>query len=375
MLETAHCPCDAPGAADRLAAELGLDPGDLVVLFVSPLADAGRLAREAATAFAGVTVIGCTTAGEIDGAGYAAREIVAVGFRQAHFVCDTVLIPELRNFDTHDLAYRVLRSRADLERRAPDWTTEFAFTLVDGLSLAEDMLMGALAMTMGPVPIFGGSAGDDAEYHQAFILYEGKALSDAAVLTLVRTRCRVKVFTLDHLSPTDAQMVVTGADPAARLVYEINAEPAGREYARILKKDPEQLDSMTFAAHPLLVRIGEQHHVRSIQRVNEAGHLVFHSAIDEGVVLTLAKAEPIVEHLERELGRLAEPTPPASILGFDCMLRRIEAEQSQEVGALSRVLARHGVVGFNTYGEQFHATHVNQTLTGAALYLPDDDTR
>nr|WP_236638335.1 FIST N-terminal domain-containing protein [Mangrovicoccus ximenensis] len=343
------------------------------MLFASPLADVPRLAREAAEVFPGITVIGCTTAGEITGAGYASREIVAIGFPRSLFVCDTILVRNLREVDNHDLSYRVLRARAELERREPGWQTEFAFTLIDGLSLAEDMLMGALAMTMGPVPIFGGSAGDDVAFTRAFVLHEGELLTDAAVVTLVRTRCRVKVFTLDHLSPTEAQMVVTGADPARRLVTEINAEPAGREYARILQKDPAQLDSMTFAAHPLLVRIGDTHHVRSIQRVNEDGHLVFHSAIAEGVVLTLARPEPIVAHLERELGRLAEGGAPASILGFDCMLRRIEAEQTQEVGALSRVLARHGVVGFNTYGEQFHATHVNQTLTGAAIYPPETE--
>nr|WP_256368226.1 FIST N-terminal domain-containing protein [Mangrovicoccus sp. HB161399] len=345
----------------------------MVALFVSPVAEVAKIAAEAMRVFPGITVIGCTTAGEITGAGYASREIMALGFRQSLFACDTILVRNLHEVDNHDLSYRVLRARSDLERRAPGWTTEFAFTLIDGLSLAEDMLMGALAMTMGPVPIFGGSAGDDAAFTRAFILHEGEALTDAAVLTLVRTPCRVKIFTLDHLSPTDAQMVVTGADPARRLVTEINAEPAGREYARILRKDPEQLDSMTFAAHPLLVRIGDTHHVRSIQRVDEEGNLVFHSAIAEGVVLTLAQAEPIVAHLERELGRLSEGGAPASILGFDCMLRRIEAEQTQEVGALSRVLARHGVVGFNTYGEQFHATHVNQTLTGAAIYPPDTE--
>ena len=38
---------------------------------------------------------------------------------------------------------------------------------------------------------------------------------------------------------------------------------------------------------------------------------------------------------------------------------------------MSEVLVRHGVVGFNTYGEQFGGMHVNQTFTGAAIYAPD----
>ncbi|MEM8555155.1 MAG: FIST N-terminal domain-containing protein [Pseudomonadota bacterium] len=354
-----------------MADQLRAKPDDLVALFVSPLADTYRIARQAAQAFPGVTVVGCTTAGEITHEGYSTGEIVAVCFPAGLFAHETFLIEDLRQMDPHVLAYRTLQARANLERRAPNWDTEFAFSLIDGLSLAEDHFMGALAQTMGPVPLFGGSAGDDIDFHQAFVLFDGQAHANAAVLTLVRTACRVQVFKLDHLLPTGAQMVVTGADPAARVVHEINAEPAGREYARILRKDPNQLSPMTFAAHPLLVRIGDQHHVRAIQRVTDDGKLVFFSAIDEGVVLSLAEALPIVDHLENALNDLARPSQPSHILAFDCILRRIEAEQRQSAGQMSNILARHNVIGFNTFGEQYHGTHVNQTMTGAAIYPPD----
>jgi len=96
--------------------------------------------------------------------------------------------------------------------------------------------------------------------------------------------------------------------------------------------------------------------------------LVFFSAIDEGVVLTLAEATPMAAHLQQELSALADPEAPDAILAFDCFLRRVEAEQRQLSSAISDVLARHRVVGFNTYGEHFNAMHVNQTMTGLAVY-------
>ena len=37
---------------------------------------------------------------------------------------------------------------------------------------------------------------------------------------------------------------------------------------------------------------------------------------------------------------------------------------------MSKMLARHHVLGFNTYGEQFNMLHVNQTFTGVAIYPP-----
>ena len=47
---------------------------------------------------------------------------------------------------------------------------------------------------------------------------------------------------------------------------------------------------MVFATHPLLVRLGGAEHVRSIQKANPDGSLTFYSAIDEGLVLTLARS-------------------------------------------------------------------------------------
>jgi hypothetical protein len=166
-------------------------------------------------------------------------------------------------------------------------------------------------------------------------------------------------------------MVVTQADPARRIVRQINAEPAAQEYARILGKDPAQLTSFTFAAHPVVVRIGGKHHVRAIQRVGENGDLIFFSAIDEGLVLTLAEPMDMVGHLDRELSRLSEGGAPAAILACDCILRRMEAEEKQKTGAISALLRAHRVVGFSTYGEQLNGMHVNQTMTGVAIYPPE----
>jgi hypothetical protein len=48
-------------------------------------------------------------------------------------------------------------------------------------------------------------------------------------------------------------------------------------------------------------------------------------------------------------------------------LNRIDAEQRQISRAVSELYGRHRVIGFNTYGEQYHALHVNQTFSGLAI--------
>ena len=70
------------------------------------------------------------------------------------------------------------------------------------------------------------SAGDDLKFEQTWVLHDGRFHTDAAVLVLVDTVRRFTVFRTEHFVSSDRKMVVTEADPARRIVTEINAEPA-----------------------------------------------------------------------------------------------------------------------------------------------------
>ncbi|MEM1302580.1 MAG: FIST C-terminal domain-containing protein, partial [Pseudomonadota bacterium] len=233
-----------------------------------------------------------------------------------------------------------------------------------------DTLAHALAPSMGNFKLFGGSAGDGMRFKETLVGAKKRVLRNAAVLTLVATQCDIKTFSLDHMQPSQRRMVVTGADPARRIVSEINAEPAAAEYARLVGKTPEQLDEMTFAAHPLVVRLGNDHHVRSIQKVTDDGALLFLSAIDEGMVLSVANAMHLPTHLDQSLSKLARGRAAPDILACDCALRRIETEQNGTTDTVNQILQKHRVLGFSTYGEQIGPMHVNHTMTGVAIFPP-----
>ena len=369
-LRVAEIAWDVPDPLNAIRAQLGPGPFSLVCLFASPDADFPALSRAAPACFGGADVLACTTAGELGKDGYETGQIVAVAFPSDLFSVESFAIDGLDRLDAQAVTDELIQRRLGLSRRARDMTSEFAFLMVDGLSLGEEALTAALAAGLGPMPLFGGSSGDGTAFRATWLARNGDIRQNAALLALVRSHCPVRVFSLDHLEPTETRMVVTAADPAQRLVQEINAEPAAQEYARLLGKDPLQLSPFIFAAHPVVVRVGETHHVRAIQRVTDDGHLIFFSAINEGMVLTLARHNDMVSHLEDSLSHLARHGAPEQILACDCILRRIEAEQTQASRAVSAVLARHNVVGFSTYGEQIGALHVNQTLTGVAIYPP-----
>jgi hypothetical protein len=344
----------------------------LVIFFASPSYDRARLAEAIHAEMPGVEVVGCTTAGEITSEGYRENTLAGVSFGRADYRASVRLVLDLDRFRIEAGSMMVQELLGDLgigpltARSFPHQV--FGMLLIDGLSRQEEVIVSAISRFLDPVPLFGGSAGDGLDFGKTWVYAKGAFHTNAAVLALIETSHPFSVFKLDHFHPTDKKMVVTEADPVRRLVTEINAEPAAPAYAKMVGIDARDLNPMTFAAYPVVVRVGGEYHVRSIQKVEEDGSLRFYCGIDEGLVLTVAHGDDIAKNLDRVLTKLAADLGSVDlILGFDCILRRLEAEQKQKSLEVSQVLKRHGVVGFNTYGEQYRSMHVNQTFTGVAI--------
>jgi hypothetical protein len=344
----------------------------LVVFFASPTYDREGLAQAIRAEMAGVEVIGCTTAGEITLEGYRENTLTGVSFGRADYKASIRLIADLDRFRVEAGSTVVQELLGDLgqgpltARSVPHQI--FGMLLIDGLSRQEEVVVSSISRFLDPVPLFGGSAGDGLDFGVTWVFANGAFHTNAAVLALIETNHPFSVFKFDHFRPTDKKMVVTEADPVRRLVTEINAEPAAPAYAKMVGLDEHELNPMTFAAYPVVVRVGGEYHVRSIQKVEEDGSLRFYCGIDEGLVLTVADGDDIARNLDQALTRLAVELGSVDlILGFDCILRRLEAEQKQKSLMVSQVLKRHGVIGFNTYGEQYRSMHVNQTFTGVAI--------
>lgn len=368
VVRTAAVHGTGPAVANDLIAALGPGPFAHVLIFSAPGPHFEGLI-EAATAVCDAPISACTTAGEISPQGYCDGSTVALAFPAAHFAVEFVEVDDLANIDTQILINDIVAKRNALAADHPHWMSEFAYALIDGVSMGEEALLRQLAPGLAGMPFFGGSAGDGRAFRTTYIAHRGRVSTGGAVVALLRSACPVRVFSLDHFSPTERRLVVTRAEPAKRIVHEINAAPAIEEYARLLGLDPQDVGLSTFAAHPLVVRFGDRHYVRGIQE-NLDGSLSMGSAIDEGLVLSLGEATDIAVHLRDNLGVLAEQVKPEAVLAFDCILRRIEAEDHQLTGQVSEILRDFRVVGFSSYGEQIDGLHVNHTMTGVAIYPP-----
>ena len=361
---------DAREAAAEFHAAVKQQEMSLVLFFCSSEYDLDLLAKEIKRLFAGVPVMGCTTAGEVGPAGYGNHSLSGASFVSGSFTAAIGLLDKLALFDAdagHTLAQQLLQ-RLEGSVATLDMKRCFAFMLIDGMSVREEKVAHVLQGELGRIPLIGGSAGDDMQYSRAYVYYDGKFHPDSAVIALVHTRLPFEVFRSQHFVPSEHRLVVTRADPDRRIVYEINGLPAAAEYARLIGVAEEALNSSHFAVAPVVVRIGGMDFVRSIQQANPDGSLTFYCAIEEGLVLRLARGGDLIADLEHTFAEIWEKIgEPELVLGCDCVLRRKEIVDDGFEERVGDILKQNRVVGFNSYGEQFRGLHVNQTLTGIAI--------
>lgn len=348
----------------------GLQPG-LVLVFATATSSPQAVADALALHFPGAPHIACSTAGEIGPDGYTEGSIVCITLPADGFNVATLAIEHLSSVEFADIVQRVERFRRDQDLAPPagfEQSSAFALTFIDGLSRREEVFISAIHRALDGLPVLGGSTGDDLNFERTWCVSGGRVLTDAGVLALVRTQHPFSAFRHDNFEPTDVRFVVTACDQEQRRVTELNAAPAAREYADCIGVDAAALDSMSFASHPVVVKVGGEYYCRSIGHANADGSLTFFCAMDTGVVLTMSRSLHLVDSAREAFRGVSEGLGGADfVLGFDCALRRLDAENRQMKRELSDVYRDHGVVGFNTFGEQYGAMHLNQTFTGLAI--------
>jgi hypothetical protein len=364
------CAGEARQAVREFHAAVAQQGMELVIFFCSSEYDLDLLAAEMNRLFAGVQVVGCTTAGEIGPAGYRQCSLSGASFPGDSYKVASGTVELLSQFQIakgHNFTQNLLQQ---LEGKAPQAGPDnsFAFMLIDGLCRREESVTFALQHALGSIKLFGGSAGDDQKFIRTCVFSKGRFHSDSAILILVSTSFPFRIFKTQHFISTDERLVVTEADTAKRIVTEINGLPAAAEYARLVGVDVQDLNSMRFAFSPVVVMIDGTDYVRSIQKANPDGSLTFFCAIDEGVVFRVAHGGELADSLEQTFAEIREEIgPPQLVIGCECIQRTLECIQNGQQDRVGDILRRNKTIGFSSYGEQYQGVHVNQTLTGVAI--------
>ena len=362
---------DVDAFARALSTEARAVAADFALIFFSQsLIDADGLAAALKSHAPDLRYAGCSTAGEITPEGLADGHMLAILLPSDAFTAASTMVADLSSSGIDGITAevealrRALRGRlgGDLDRNV------FALCFIDGLSYTEEAVTSAIHWGLDDIPLIGGSAGDDLKFETTRLISNGHTSSDSAIIVLIATEIPFQVFKTDNFVATDEKLVVTASDPDHRVVREFNAATAAEEYAASVGMVPEALTPLSFASHPVVVRVGGEYYCRSIQKMNQDGSLSFFCAIDDGIVLSIAQPKGMVESTEAALNDVAGRLGGIDmVLGFDCVLRRLDAQNRQITREMSELYRAHNVIGFGTYGEQYRSMHLNQTFTGIAF--------
>ncbi len=355
---------DTYRAVREVAEMCSSDVADLNFLFVSPRHDRDAIARAWREIGAGPTIC-CTTAGEIEqSCGHVKGAVVGAGLRGVR--AQVWPIEDLKNFDLGAAMALRERMEAFLASVQPEEQVT-AVVVLDGLSRREERVVADLHYVLKGIPIVGGSAGDDLRFERTHVMIDGECRHNVGAIALMATTAPTTTFMAHHFEPTGERLVVTAADPLARRVMEFDGKPAAQAYRAAAKIPEGKLTKAAMAVAPLMLSIGERTFIRSL--VDEAdGALDLYCAIEEGLVLQIGRPIDLQQRLENILAEVrAAVGEPQLVLGFDCILRRLEMEHVQLLDGVQELIAEQPLVGFSTYGEVFGGLHLNQTLTGLAI--------
>ncbi|NQY89445.1 MAG: FIST C-terminal domain-containing protein [Colwellia sp.] len=368
---------DALKASQEIQQQLNHPDIDFVIFYCSAVYQLDELAAALTQSLEDIDIVGCTTAGEITRDGCEQNSIVAIGFSGKYFSISAKLVESMGEFDIVDAQNTMneLTEQCRLKELAPIQKNSFLLTLLDGLSTKEEQFLQTLNSATCGIPHFGGSAGDDVNLANTHVFYQNKFYQQAAIVTLINTKCAFEVFNCNHIKCPTEKLVVTEADVENRTVYELNAMPAALEYAKLLNIDINDLTPEVFSLHPLAVKVGGQYYIRSIQKVNvDDLSLTFYCAIDVGIVLTAVDMDDIFHSLDNKLESITQRFGKSElVLACDCFLRRIEIEQKHLSEQAKNLYAKYNIAGFNSYGEHINGIHLNQTFAG--VFIAKSDTK
>jgi len=351
--------------ADIRAGLSAVEP-TLVIAFGSPALDPSAVASGLANAFPHARIVGCTSAGEIVSGRMLKSSLVAMAFDSAHLSdFDVQFVPNLSaGVDVH-AAFSGFAEHFSMPVSEMSLTEYVGIVLVDGLSGAEERLMEEIGDRTNVVFV-GGSAGDDLAFKQTHVYSDGAALSDAAILILMKPSVGFGVLKTQSFIPTDATLVATKTDEATREVIEFNGRPAVEAYADAVGL-PAENASDGFMNHPVGLMAGDEPYVRSPQQVLPNGAIRFYCNIVQGMQLSVLEGTDIIADTRATLeDAVTQMGGVSALINFNCILRTLELDAKGLSESYGELFTDIPTVGFSTYGEQYFG-HINQTATMLAF--------
>jgi hypothetical protein len=346
-----RCSHPDPAIAGREAATAALaarpDAG-LLLVFASGSHELHPLAAEISDVAAGIPVVGCSSAGEIDasGAGTGSVVVLALGGAGLSFSVTAVSAAE----DARDAGARAAACAGDVA----GCDHQVLLLLTDGPSARQaEIVRGAYSVAGAGVPLVGGGGAHPEHDGTPALIYGGAVLRDAVIGVAIGSDAPLGVGVRHGWEPVGDPLLVTAAAPGR--VLELDGRPAAEVYReRIGGRRPS--DVTINRPLGLQRRVGEPH-VRwvdddgardgSLACALPAGAMAWVLEADRDAVLGATDAA-----CAEALAALGD-APPRALVVFDCdaRLQLLGDAVDEEAARIARHAGDATVAGLYTWGE------------------------
>lgn len=372
-----HQDCREAGAdlGAQIRSALDGDAPDALILFASPRPDYSPLLEALHFACAPRALVGCSSAGEFTSQSLRNNSVCAIalsasemrftaclgrGLSQSPAAAASELISSFAGLDSTEYAYRS------------------AMVLTDALAgHADELIQQMTLLTAGSYQLFGGGAGDNADFRRTHVFCGREIVPDAVVTLEILSNKPVGIGVCHGWVPASAPLRVTAAE--GKRLMSLNATPVLEVFDEHAETTGQQFvasDPVPFFLHNVLgVRAGNAYKLRVPLSVEADGSVICAADIPQGSTVCIMKAtsssaaQAATQAAQAAIEQLAGHSPKVAIF-FDCVATRLRTgrEFGFELSELQKALGSAQFVGCNTYGQiaraegQFEGFH-NCTAT------------
>lgn len=342
----------------QIAAALGAQPADAVVIFAAPRYDHSVLLHALQEVCHPRQIVGCSSAGEFRGATVRVGGASALALRA----------PEMRFRASVGVGMASDRTRVAEQLasgfdglRAHHYRHRTALILADALTGYSDDLIERLAIrTAGTYQFVGGGAGDNAEFQRTPVFCGTEVYRDAAVALEILSNKPLGIGVSHGWEPATSPLRVTAAE-GLRLV-SLNAAPAVdafNEHAAALGMSLDPAAPLPFFLHHILgIETPGGYQLRVPLGVTDDGAVLCAAEVPVGALVRImrssaAGAAQAAQTAARSALQQLEPHQPAVALFFDCVATRLRLGEhfNRELASLQQVTGGVATVGCNTHGQ------------------------
>ena len=348
-------------AVQEIKQQIGNTQPKLILFFASSNYNPQEISGKMQEAFGNVMTFGCTTSGEIVTGKVLKNSVVAMALN-SNIISDykVLFASKIKEGNPVKDSFKLFEEHFGEKMMDMDPKKYVGIILADGLSGAEEKLMEKIG-DLTNLTFIGGSAGDDLKFKETFVFAGGKAMTDSAILALLKPAAKFDFIKTQSFSELSSKLIATKVNEEKREVLEFNNKPAVQAYAEALGLKPEEIAN-SFMHNPIGLMVDQEPYVRSPQQV-KGDSILFYCNIKQGMDFSLLESKDIISDTQKALDdKVKEMSGISGIINFHCILRALELEQKGLSGKYGEIFKDIPTIGFSTYGEEFIG-HINQTST------------